>query len=120
MKTRQPFLSADIAMLVDELSMVKESLKSERNGCKNTDSLLFPRHMAMRPSKPGTHIMVQTCQEIGLEFVAATALDPTGEAGMSGAQQFIVDDLPQDRGVRKGRRSSPQTAVCRSLSSAES
>ncbi len=87
---------ADIAMLVDELSMGERIPKeAEEMGAKTLIHYSFPRHMGYATIKARYDIMVQTCQEIGLEFVAATALDPTGEAGMSGAQQFIVDDLPR-------------------------
>jgi hypothetical protein len=40
-------------------------------------------------------LMKETCDEIGLEFVDATAPDPTGDAGVSGAQQFILEDVPR-------------------------
>jgi hypothetical protein len=87
---------ADIAMLVDELSMGERiPKKAKEMGAKTLIHYSFPRHMGYATIKARYDIMVQTCQEIGLEFVAATALDPTGEAGMSGAQQFIVDDLPR-------------------------
>ena len=39
--------------------------------------------------------MRQTCEELGIEFVDATAPDPTGDAGLSGAQQFILEDVPK-------------------------
>ncbi len=39
--------------------------------------------------------MKDTCAEIGLEFVDASAPDPTGDAGVAGAQQFILEDVPR-------------------------
>ncbi len=87
---------ADIALLVDELSMGRTiPTKAKEMGAKTLIHYSFPRHMGYATIKARYDIMVKTCEEIGLEFVAATALDPTGEAGMSGAQQFIVDDLPR-------------------------
>jgi len=32
---------------------------------------------------------------LGITFVDATAPDPTGDAGVTGAQQFILEDLPR-------------------------
>jgi len=39
--------------------------------------------------------MIEKCKEIGIEFVDATAPDPTGDAGVPGAQQFILEDVPK-------------------------
>jgi hypothetical protein len=39
--------------------------------------------------------MIETCKKIGLEFVDATAPDPTGDSGVPGAQQFILEDVPK-------------------------
>jgi hypothetical protein len=35
------------------------------------------------------------CAELGLEFVDATAPDPTSDVGVAGAQQFILEDVPK-------------------------
>jgi len=40
-------------------------------------------------------LMKAECEKIGLEFVDATAPDPTSEAGVTGAQQFILEDVPK-------------------------
>jgi len=37
----------------------------------------------------------ENCDRLGLEFVDATAPDPTGDAGVSGTQQFILEDIPR-------------------------
>ena len=34
-------------------------------------------------------------KDFGIEFVEATAPDPTSEAGVTGAQQFILEDVPK-------------------------
>ena len=39
--------------------------------------------------------MKKKCAEIGLKFVDATAPDPTGDSGLPGAQQFILEDVPK-------------------------
>jgi len=38
-------------------------------------------------------IFVEECAKLGIEFVDVTAPDPTGDAGITGAQQFITDDV---------------------------
>jgi hypothetical protein len=40
-------------------------------------------------------LLEENCKANGMEFVDATALDPTGDAGLSGAQQFILEDTPR-------------------------
>jgi hypothetical protein len=35
------------------------------------------------------------CEKIGMKFIDATAPDPTGDAGIPGAQQFILEDVPR-------------------------
>lgn len=37
----------------------------------------------------------ENCEKLGLTFVDATAPDPTGDAGVTGAQQFILEDVPK-------------------------
>jgi hypothetical protein len=37
----------------------------------------------------------QECAKQGIQFVDATAPDPTGDAGVTGAQQFILEDVPK-------------------------
>ncbi len=39
--------------------------------------------------------MKEQCAKLGIEFVDATAPDPTGDSGVTGAQQFILEDVPK-------------------------
>ena len=41
------------------------------------------------------NILKANAEALGIEFVDVTAPDPTGEAGTSGAQQFVLEDVPQ-------------------------
>jgi hypothetical protein len=40
-------------------------------------------------------IFEEQCKKQGLEFVFVNAPDPTGDAGVAGAQQFILEDVPR-------------------------
>ena len=40
-------------------------------------------------------LMKAKCAELGIEFVDATAPDPTSDVGLPGAQQFILEDVPK-------------------------
>lgn len=87
---------ADVCMLVDELSMGETIPKeAKRMGAERLIHYSFPRHLGYTTIAARRQIMIETCKEIGIEFIDSTAPDPTGDAGMSGAQQFIVEDLPK-------------------------
>lgn len=85
---------SDICMLVDELKMGRTiPEEAKRMGAERLIHYSFPRHLGYTTIAARRQIMIETCKEIGIEFIDATAPDPTGDAGMSGAQQFIVEDL---------------------------
>jgi hypothetical protein len=37
----------------------------------------------------------EECARLGLQYVDATAPDPTSDVGITGAQQFILEDVPK-------------------------
>ncbi len=87
---------ADIVLNVDELTMgttIPEQAKAM--GAKVFVHYSFPRHMSYALLSARRDLMKQTCENIGLQFVDATAPDPTGDAGVPGAQQFILEDVPR-------------------------
>jgi hypothetical protein len=87
---------ADIVMLVDEISMgstIPE--KAFEMGAETFIHYSFARHLSYATIAARRELMVQKCEELGIEFVDVTAPDPTGDAGVSGAQQFILEDVPR-------------------------
>lgn len=54
----------------------------------------FPRHLAMETIAARKAALEANCEALGIQYVEATAPDPTGDAGVSGAQQFILEDVP--------------------------
>ncbi len=54
----------------------------------------FPRHLAMETIAARKALLEENCAALGIEYVEATAPDPTGDSGVSGAQQFILEDVP--------------------------
>ena len=54
----------------------------------------FPRHLAMETIAARKALLEANCEALGIQYVEATAPDPTGDAGVSGAQQFILEDVP--------------------------
>lgn len=87
---------SDIVMLVDEISMGKTiPQKAAEMGAKTFIHYSFARHLSYATIAARRELMVQECKELGINFVDVTAPDPTGDAGLSGAQQFIIEDVPR-------------------------
>lgn len=55
----------------------------------------FPRHMSYELLAQRRDILKQTAEELGLRFVEVNAPDPTGDAGIPGTQQFVLEDVPR-------------------------
>ena len=64
-------------------------------GAKTFVHYSFPRHMSIPFLSIRRDMMREKCAELGIEFVDATAPDPTGDLGLPGAQQFILEDVPK-------------------------
>lgn len=87
---------ADVVMLVDEISMGKSiPQKAKEMGATTFIHYSFPRHLSYATIAARRELMVEECEKLGIEFVDVTAPDPTGDAGVSGAQQFILEDVPR-------------------------
>ena len=56
----------------------------------------FPRHMAMESLAQRRDLMRETCEAEGIQFVDVTSPDPLSDAGVTGTQQFILDDIPKE------------------------
>ncbi len=87
---------ADFILQPDELAMgstIPEQAKKQ--GAKVFVHYSFPRHMSQVLLSSRRDLMRETCEKLGIEFVDATAPDPTGDSGLSGAQQFILEDVPK-------------------------
>ncbi len=87
---------ADIVMQVDEISMGRTiPEKAHAMGATTFIHYSFPRHLSYATIARRLEIMKETCEELGIELVEVNAPDPTGDAGVSGAQQFIIEDVPR-------------------------
>ncbi len=64
-------------------------------GCETFVHYSFPRHMAMESLAQRRDIMKATCEEVGIQFVDATTPDPMSDAGVTGTQQFVLEDIPK-------------------------
>ena len=55
----------------------------------------FPRHMAIEMLAQRRSLMKARAEELGMTFVDEDTPDPTSEAGTTGTQQFIMEDVPR-------------------------
>lgn len=87
---------ADIILQPNELDMGPAMVEqAAKMGAKTFVHYSFPRHMAQVLLSSRRELIKEKCAELGIEFVDATAPDPTGDSGVSGAQQFILEDVPK-------------------------
>jgi hypothetical protein len=66
----------------------------------------FPRHMSVETLAQRRELMKARAEELGILFVDEDAPDPTSDAGVTGTQMFISEDVP-----RKIAQYGPDTAV---------
>ena len=87
---------ADIVLETDNLKRGETIVElAAELGAKTFVHYSFPRHMSMELLSQRRDIMKRKAQELGLQFVELDAPDPTGDAGVPGAQQFMIEDVPR-------------------------
>lgn len=64
-------------------------------GAKHFVHISFPRHMSYQTLGLRRQLLELACQDLGMEFHFETAPDPTSDVGTAGAQQFILEKVPQ-------------------------
>ncbi len=87
---------ADVVLNADELGMGSTIMEqAQALGAKTFVHYSFPRHMSIALLSTRRDLLKAKAAELGIEFVEATAPDPTGDSGVPGAQQFILEDVPK-------------------------
>lgn len=87
---------ADVVLQADELGMGTTVIEQAKKlGAKTFVHYSFPRHMSYQLLAMRRDLFKETCAKLDIKFVDATAPDPTGDAGVPGAQQFILEDVPR-------------------------
>lgn len=87
---------ADICFQMDELGMGTAVIEqAKKQGAETFVHYSFPRHMSYALLAARRDLFKENCDRLGIKFVDATAPDPTGDAGISGSQQFILEDVPK-------------------------
>ena len=87
---------ADIAYELDQMQRGIDIIDTAKDmGAETFIHYSFPRHMAMQLLAARRDEFKKRADEVGIEFVEVDAPDPTGDAGVAGAQQFIIEDVPR-------------------------
>lgn len=87
---------SDINFLADELTQgVTLPTLAKQMGAETYVHYSFARHLSYATIAARRDLMQKTCEELGINFVEVMAPDPTGDSGVSGAQQFILEDVPR-------------------------
>ena len=94
-----PLVISKVSDMVVDLDFVNRGYTipwvAKQLGAKTMVHVSFPRHMAMESFGRRRAIMEAACKDLGLKFVYMSAPDPLSEAGVAGAQQFLLEKMPQ-------------------------
>ncbi|MBO7251482.1 MAG: DUF3798 domain-containing protein [Oscillospiraceae bacterium] len=86
--------AADICMLVDEIQMGTTIIEQAYSmGAKTFVHISFERHLGYATIAARQQLFKDNCARLGLEYVEATAPDPTGDAGVTGAQAWVTENI---------------------------
>lgn len=87
---------ADIVLQVDEPGCgVVIPPQAKAQGAKTLIHYSFPRHLSYALIVARLDNLKTYCAENDIELVEVTAPDPTLDQGITGAQQFILEDVPR-------------------------
>lgn len=86
--------AADICLLVDEISMGTTIVdQAVKQGAKTFVHISFERHLGYATISARQALFKKRCEELGVKYVEATAPDPTGDAGVTGAQAWVTENV---------------------------
>ncbi|MDO5435204.1 MAG: DUF3798 domain-containing protein [Clostridia bacterium] len=88
--------AADIVLANDEIGCgYQVADKAAEWGCDVLVHYSFARHLSYETIVGKRDAMKMTAEAYGIEFVERDCPDPTGDAGMSGAQAAVLEDIPK-------------------------
>ncbi len=86
--------AADVCMLTDEITMGTSVIEQAvKQGAKTFVHISFERHLGYATISARQQLFKENCERLGVEYVEATAPDPTGDAGVTGAQAWITENI---------------------------
>ena len=105
--------AADVVMGVDEINGGYQIVETAKEwGAEVLIHYSFARHMGYETIVARYNIMKEEAELAGIELVMRDAPDPTGDAGMTGAQTFILSDVPKVMEEYAGKKVAFFTTNC--------
>ena len=105
--------AADLVMGVDEINGGYQIVGTAKEwGAEVLVHYSFARHMGYETIVARYNIMKEEAELAGIELVFRDAPDPTGDAGMTGAQTFILSDVPKVMEEFAGKKVAFFTTNC--------
>ncbi len=93
-----PEMVSEVADLVLETDIVARGylivLEAKKLGADKFMHISFPRHLSYEIISRRRNIMKATAEDLGMEFIDMAAPDPVSDVGVAGAQQFILEQVP--------------------------
>ncbi len=105
--------ASDIVMGVDEINGGYQIVETAKEwGAEVLIHYSFARHMGYETIVARYNILKEETELAGIELVFRDAPDPTGDAGMTGAQTFILSDVPKVMEEYAGKKVAFFTTNC--------
>ena len=105
--------AADVVMGVDEINGGYQIVETAKEwGADVLIHYSFARHMGYETIVARHNIMKEEAELAGIQLVDRDAPDPTGDAGMTGAQTFILSDVPKVMDEFAGKKVAFFTTNC--------
>lgn len=97
--------AADIVLANDEIGCGYQVADlANQWGCDVLVHYSFARHLSYETIVAKRDAMKATAEGYGIEFVERDCPDPTGDAGMSGAQAAVLEDIPKVMQEYEGKK----------------
>ena len=88
--------AADVVFNTDFASAgIQDAETLAELGVKTVVHYSFPRHMAIATKLAYHDNLKAESEKLGITFVDVTTPDPTSDAGTTGTQQFVLEDVPK-------------------------
>ena len=88
--------AADLVINADNISRGYLIIAAAKKlGVTDFVHISFPRHMSYELLSRRRNIMEAACKDLGINFHFMSAPDPTSDVGVAGAQQYILEQVPQ-------------------------
>ena len=87
--------AADVAVHPDIVARGYLIVKTAKDlGANKFMHISFPRHLGYEVIARRRAIMQETAKDLGMEYIEMSAPDPVSDVGVPGAQQFILEQVP--------------------------